>query len=366
MVGGYNPVNWNAGLNGFVVTPADADRTAFIFNLNTGVQQRQRLGNIEGQYQTYNANIYGPAFGGGFDLEAPNFTYANPYTYGDGVTNIFGFNGLISFTPITLETYSIAAANPVPEPATFGLAGASLLALGLFRRRRVKATAAVKPALCVMAALLTTLPLSASSVVSGGTLLSQSNADQLASWLGEGDLLLTNVYSGAATAANYPGWHTTVDPYARTFTLISTNLGLVGGYNPVNWDASLGYYVLNPTDAGRTAFLFNLNTGVQQQQRLGTGQGQYQAYHYNLYGPAFGGGHDLALANGFSYANAFTYGDGVTNIFGSLGYTSFTPFTFETFSIAAANPVPEPATFGLASAALLALGMARRRRHAGE
>ncbi|MCC6538782.1 MAG: hypothetical protein IT162_14600 [Bryobacterales bacterium] len=50
-------------------------------------------------------------------------------------------------------------------------------------------------------AVAITLPVHASTVVNGGTLLSGSSADQLASWLGEGDLILTNVYSGAATAA---------------------------------------------------------------------------------------------------------------------------------------------------------------------
>lgn len=212
--------------------------------------------------------------------------------------------------------------------------------------------------------LALTLPLSASTVVNGGTLLSQSSADQLAAWLGEGDLVLNNVYSGAATPSNYPGWHAAVDPYPRTFTLISTNLGLVGGYNPVHWNTS-AFYTINPTDTGRTAFIFNLTSGVQQLQRLGTFQGQYQTYNNASYGPTFGGGHDLSINPESNdpydnYANPFTYGDGLTNIFGGAGLAFFTPFTLETYSIANAE-VPEPATFGVAGAALLALGILRRR-----
>lgn len=202
-------------------------------------------------------------------------------------------------------------------------------------------------------------------MVNGGTLLSQTHADQLATWLGEGDLLLTNVYSAAATPANYPGWHTAVDPYARTFTLISTNLGLVGGYNPVNWNASLNDFVINTTDADRTAFIFNLTAGVRQLQRLGTVNGQYQTLSSSSHGPTFGGGYDLTVT--FNYAYAYSYGDGLTDIFGNIGQTLFTPTTFETYSIAASPEVPEPATFGLAGAALLTLGIVRRRqRHACE
>ena len=72
LIGGYNPQSWNSS-SSYNMTPNDADRTAFLFNLTSDFVQRQKLNNDPscpgcGQYQTYNYNGYGPTFGGGHDL----------------------------------------------------------------------------------------------------------------------------------------------------------------------------------------------------------------------------------------------------------------------------------------------------------
>ena len=209
------------------------------------------------------------------------------------------------------------------------------------------------------------LPAAAATVVNGGSLLNQVNANQIATWLGEGDLVLTNVYSssGGLTAPQPPSWHNAVDGVGRTVSLLLTDIGLVGGYNPVSWNSS-GGYTINLTDAGRTAFIFNLNSGVIQRQLLGSSDGQYQTYNHVAYGPTFGGGHDLTVNRDggiFYFGTAFSYGNGTgsANIFGNGGQTNFTLLGFETFTI---TNVPELSTLAPTSLALL-LAAAKRQRH---
>ena len=218
------------------------------------------------------------------------------------------------------------------------------------------------------------VPLSAGSIVTGGQLLNQTNANQLAAWLGQGDLQLTNVFSSAPVSNGSTAFHTAVDGIGPTFVLIQTNLGLVGGYDPLSWSSPVnGGYNVNYTDAGRTAFIYNLTTTTLFLQRLvpvgGFDAGQYQTYNFNGYGPTFGGGHDLAVNSnnlGAGYAYSYSYGNGYQglNLFGvaSPSLSQFTVSRVEAFTFSAVpSATPEPATFGLCGGALLAIGILRRR-----
>jgi VCBS repeat-containing protein len=97
LIGGYNPQSWNSS-SSYNMTPNDADRTAFLFNLTSDFVQRQKLNNDPscpgcGQYQTYNYNGYGPTFGGGHDLYSDyslQSGYANNWGY--GASSIFNNN----------------------------------------------------------------------------------------------------------------------------------------------------------------------------------------------------------------------------------------------------------------------------------
>jgi hypothetical protein len=147
LIGGYNPQSW-ASSGGFHMTPEQAQRTGFLFNLTTGERHLQTpktyaLDTI-GSYQTYNAGNFGPTFGWGNDLYVPadltHGGYSLLYSYSD--PNVYNFNTSIldgstyvrpNITFGALEVYTIAA---VPEPAggLLWLGGLGVLAL-LARRR---------------------------------------------------------------------------------------------------------------------------------------------------------------------------------------------------------------------------------------
>lgn len=147
VVGGYNPQSWGS-FYGYNNTSADADRTAFLFNLTDVVKRTQNLttdsGGANGHQQTANDPNYGPAFGGGFDLSTgddlnPSFGisgYANAFSYGQG-SNVFG-NSYNYFTISELEVYTVTTTVP-DASSNFGLFGLVLLGLvGVrFRMKRV-------------------------------------------------------------------------------------------------------------------------------------------------------------------------------------------------------------------------------------
>ncbi|MEO8027947.1 MAG: PEP_CTERM-anchored TLD domain-containing protein [Bryobacteraceae bacterium] len=214
--------------------------------------------------------------------------------------------------------------------------------------------------------LCLSLPLGAATTWTGGVLLDQAGADQLAAWLGEGDLVLTNVFSSGPVANGSTAFHAASDNLGRTFVLIETDLGLVGGYDPQSWG---GFYNITIPDAERTAFIFNLSTAVKEAQVLGpsnSNAGQYQTVNGNAYGPVFGLGYDLGVADGsLTSGDALTYSYGAgyntPNIFGvAFTRTQFSVVRIETYTISDVA-TPEPATFGLCGLAL-AIGAALTRK----
>ncbi|HZZ80821.1 MAG TPA: PEP_CTERM-anchored TLD domain-containing protein [Gemmataceae bacterium] len=157
-------------------------------------------------------------------------------------------------------------------------------------------------------------------------LLTTAEQTQLETWLGEGPLTLTNIFTKTAgdgqTSADF---HAAVDGKGRTFTLIEVlpvngyANQIIGGYDPQSWSSSGGYNITS-SDADRTAFLFNLTTTTIERQAIGGYQGQYQTYNYSSYGPTFGGGHDLYvsfdLASGYAFQYSYGSGYNSTNILG--------------------------------------------------
>ncbi|HTN73853.1 MAG TPA: PEP_CTERM-anchored TLD domain-containing protein, partial [Pirellulaceae bacterium] len=178
----------------------------------------------------------------------------------------------------------------------------------------------------LLVSLITASPATAATIIGGSNLLSQADADQLQSWLGEGNIAITNIFSHAPgdgkTSVNF---HAAADGQGRTFSIIEVLAGnfyeltangdsyvtisrqVIGGYNPQSW-ASVGGYNVTPLDAARTAFLFNLTNDLQQEQNLSgqglAGSGQYQTVNAMSAGPTFGAGYDLVVYDNFATGSA--------------------------------------------------------------
>ena len=211
---------------------------------------------------------------------------------------------------------------------------------------------------------------------SGPSLLSPGHKTQLETWLGEGRLSLTNIYTKAAGDTSLD-FHKASDGKGRTFSVMeATNSSgktwLVGGYNPQSWSSTDGAHV-TMDDSQRTAFLFNLTSDFMlpqlKQYFNGDGIGKDQTYNQANYGPTFGYGHDLYVPQDLTHGGSsflYTYNyrgqpsTGVSLLDGSIWHGNDVTFgAIQVFSISA---VPEPATYGLLLAGLLVLLVRQRGR----
>ncbi|UGQ47625.1 PEP_CTERM-anchored TLD domain-containing protein [Massilia endophytica] len=207
-------------------------------------------------------------------------------------------------------------------------------------------------------------------------LLNDGHRAILASWLGQADVGLSNIYT-KQTGDTSADFHHAVDGRGRTFAVMeaTTSLGetfLVGGYNPASWDSVTGFR-MTPTNAERTAFLFNLTTGELHRQTLINHVfdtvGAYQTYNDINYGPTFGWGHDLFVPQdltngGFSLLYSYIEPDGAdfqTSLLDGRTYTG-PDVTIGRMEIYAIAPVPEPGSIGMTLAGLGLLGMVAARR----
>jgi hypothetical protein len=212
----------------------------------------------------------------------------------------------------------------------------------------------------------------AAQTMSAPGLLDAGREAQLERWLGAGDQVFTPLFTGVPGDTSLD-FHAAVDGKGPTFTLlqVSNSVGswLVGGYNPQSWSSTDGYH-LTPTDAERTAFLFNLTTPAVYRQVSATyvfpSQGLRQTYNAPNHGPAFGQGPDLLVNDRLDMALSWqvSYGDpldqGKSIIDRSLGGQIFHIDALQLFVV---SPVPEPIGAGMLAAGLgLFALLARRRR----
>lgn len=246
--------------------------------------------------------------------------------------------------------------------------------------------------------LLCAIQSQAALINGGSSMLTSTTADQLETWLGEGPIDLTNIFTknvADPSKDDSTDWHSAVDGAGRTFSIweVTTSDGnggfddfIFGGYNPQSWDSS-GSYHITSDDADRTAFIFNLTTGIKLDQCRTTSDitcgydtfdyGTSQTFNYLNYGPTFGAGHDLRvdadLSGGYNYATSYglsggDVGHGHTSLLdnnnGSIYWVSVG--ALESFTIAASVPpggdVPIPATVPLIALGLAGLGWTRRKK----
>lgn len=207
-------------------------------------------------------------------------------------------------------------------------------------------------------------------IVGGSALLSSAELDELQTWLGHGEMTLTNIYTKHSGDAGYT-FHAAADGKGPTFSIMRAlasdgkSWKTIGGYNPVSWDSANDFH-FTPDPADWKAFIFNLSDNVLKRQCNGG-----QTVDRLVDGPVFGTtplGPDLAVTSGLSsvYSSGWSYGDGfhpATGLVGSDYQRSIVDGTvgagnvemgeMEVFSVTTA--VPEPAQVTLLLAGLVVL-----------
>ena len=106
-----------------------------------------------------------------------------------------------------------------------------------------------------------------------------------------------------------------------------------GGYSTQNWCRS---GIGDSTSRAQGSFIFNLTN--KQKYELNDQLNTTAVYRYNSYGPTFGGGNDLYLAdqcrsNSSSYCNKSSYNTGNTNVLGGNGQTNFQVSKYEVYQV---------------------------------
>lgn len=225
-------------------------------------------------------------------------------------------------------------------------------------------------------------------------LLTSFDETMIESWLGQGDLVFTNINS-KAPGDDALDFHGASDNQGATVVLMgissraagapyagSTNLSpqIIGAYNPYPYTSDF-IPILALTDAERGAFLFNLTSGLRARQNTVAddgsefGAGIWGALNIGSLGPSFGLGPDLyvdgTLNSGYATQLSFGGANGVPLVNGTYytaGFHSFDigeleVYTFRPHSFDGGAVVPDNAsTGGLLLFATAGLAVFRRRR----
>lgn len=204
--------------------------------------------------------------------------------------------------------------------------------------------------------------------ITGGSLLTQSYANQLENWLGGSlnsygfEILFDSTISDYTSAA----FHNAVDGQGSTITVIKTLtfLGhvendLIGGYNSRSWSSDSQFH----TNPG--GFIFNL-TDIRKLDINNDQSGQYGTYNHSLHGPTFGNGYDIYIEyynNNPSITYGYSYGNGRDIFDNNLNnVTYFSIAEYEVYKVGQyTNPIPEPTTMLLVGLGLIGLVGARRK-----
>jgi len=120
--------------------------------------------------------------------------------------------------------------------------------------------------------------------------LADGEMDQLETWIGTGPKQFTLLYSATRDGCDATTFHQKCDNQGPTVTVLYNPQGSVyGGYTGKSWNGNTEDYI-NDT----TAFLYQLKfSGNEQRTKFLIVKSCNAIFSVNIYGPTFGGGHNL-------------------------------------------------------------------------
>jgi len=110
------------------------------------------------------------------------------------------------------------------------------------------------------------------------------------------------LYVASKDGQSSSNFHSKCDGKGPTVVIVLTTTGSIfGGYSSISWASSGGYH------KSETSFLFRLRPGMRH-YNIKKGKESYSIYRHSSYGPIFGAGNDLHIANNALSSSSYTNG----------------------------------------------------------
>ena len=169
----------------------------------------------------------------------------------------------------------------------------------------------------------------------GTSFLNDDEKKLISKWIHPNKVLKFNMlFNTAKDGDSTSTFHYYCDGIFPTVTVVYDTAGRrFGGYSTNSWGQSP---VGSSYSRAPGSFIFSLSN--KQKYNLIDEANNSAIYRYNSYGPTFGGGNDLILANSCrsntsSYCNKGSYNTGNNNILGGTSSTSFQVSYYEVYQV---------------------------------